>query len=65
MVYRTQKEDFFDGVGPEVATDFYHHYKEDIKMMKSIGMNSFRTSIQWSRLIKDLETREPDEKASM
>lgn len=61
--YRTQKEDFFDGVGPEVSTDFYHQYKEDIKMMKSIGMNSFRTSIQWSRLIKDLETGEPDEKA--
>lgn len=32
-------------------------------MMKSIGMNSFRTSIQWSRLIKDLETGEPDENA--
>lgn len=31
--------------------------------MKSIGMNSFRTSIQWSRLIKDLETGEPDENA--
>ena len=61
--FRTQKEDFFNGVGTEVATDFYHHYKEDIEMMKSIGMNSFRTSIQWSRLIKDLETGEPDEKA--
>ena len=61
--YRTSKEEFFNGVGPNVATDFLHHYKEDIKMMKSIGMNSFRTSIQWSRLIKDLETGEPDEKA--
>ena len=28
--------------------------------MKQIGFNSFRTSIQWSRLIKDLETGEPD-----
>lgn len=60
---RIKREDFFNGVGSEVATDFYHHYKEDILMMKSIGMNSFRTSIQWSRLIKDLETGEPDEKA--
>mgnify|MGYP000730210852 CR=1 FL=1 len=25
-------------------------------MMRSIGMNSLRTSIQWSRLIDDLET---------
>ena len=61
--YKTSKEEFFNGVGPAVATDFFHHYKEDIKMMKSIGMNSFRTSIQWSRLIKDLETGEPDENA--
>lgn len=61
--YRTKKEDFFDRVGPTAASDFYHHYKEDIQMMKSIGMNSFRTSIQWSRLIKDLETGEPDEMA--
>ena len=30
-------------------------------MLKEIGLNSFRTSIQWTRLIKDLETGEPDE----
>lgn len=53
------KEDpsaFYDGVGPTIASDFYHHYKEDFQMMKEIGFNSFRTSIQWSRLIDDLET---------
>ena len=53
------KEDpkaFYDGVGPDVASDFYHHYQEDFKLMKEIGFNSFRTSIQWSRLIDDLET---------
>lgn len=61
--YKTSKKEFFNEVGPEIATDFYHHYKEDIQMMKSIGMNSFRTSIQWTRLIKNFETGEPDEKA--
>ena len=30
-------------------------------MIKEIGLNSFRTSIQWTRLIKDFETGEPDE----
>lgn len=58
--YRNQRNDFFDGVGPDVASDFYHHYPEDFRLMKEIGLNSFRTSIQWSRLIKDLETGEPD-----
>ena len=30
-------------------------------MLKEIRLNSFRTSIQWTRLIKDFESREPDE----
>ena len=32
-------------------------------MLKEIGLNSFRTSIQWTRLIKDFETGEPVEDA--
>lgn len=58
--YRVQRNDFFNGVGPDVASDFYHKYPEDFKLFKEIGMNTFRTSVQWSRLIKDLETGEPD-----
>jgi len=58
--YRVQRNDFFNGVGPDVASDFYHKYKDDFAMCRQIGMNSFRTSIQWTRLIKDLETGEPD-----
>lgn len=58
--YRTQRKDFFDGVGPDVASDFCHHYPEDFKMMKEAGIHQYRTSIQWTRLIKDLETGEVD-----
>ena len=29
-------------------------------MMKEIGLNSVRTSIQWTRLMKDFETGETD-----
>lgn len=60
--FRENPEDFFEGVGPTVASDFYHRYAKDLHLMKQIGFNSFRTSIQWSRLIKNLETGEPDEK---
>ena len=52
---------FFDGVGPNVTSNFYNDYKNDIKMIKEIGLNSFRTSIQWTRLMKDFETGEVDE----
>lgn len=58
--FHTKPEDFFDQVGPDIASDFYHTYPEDFALMKKIGFNSFRTSIQWSRLIKDFETGEVD-----
>ncbi|MDU5109541.1 MAG: glycoside hydrolase family 1 protein [Clostridium sp.] len=59
--YEVEPELFFDKVGPEVTSNFYNSYKEDLAMLKSIGLNSFRTSIQWTRLIKDFETGEADE----
>ena len=49
--YEKEPNRFFDGVGPEVTSDFYHQYKEDIKLMKEIGHNTFRFSISWARLI--------------
>lgn len=54
--FEIEPEKFHNHVGPDVASNFYNSYKEDTQMMRSIGMNSLRTSIQWSRLIDDLET---------
>ena len=51
--YKEEPERFFDRVGPENTSTFYSNYKEDIKLLKETGHNSFRTSIQWSRLIPD------------
>lgn len=59
--YSTKPNEFFNEVGPTTASDFYHQYADDLGLLKKIGFNSFRTSVQWSRLIKDLETGEPDE----
>lgn len=53
--FEIEPEKFHNHVGPDLASNFYNSYKEDIQMMHSIGMNSLRTSIQWSRLIDDLE----------
>lgn len=54
--FEIEPEAFYDQVGPDTASNFYNSYQEDIAMMKSIGLNSVRTSIQWSRLIDDFET---------
>ncbi|MFC6316052.1 glycoside hydrolase family 1 protein [Lapidilactobacillus achengensis] len=54
--YDIAPEDFYNYVGPDTASDFYHSFREDIKLMKEVGLNTVRTSIQWSRLIDDFET---------
>jgi len=46
-------ERFFGGVGPQNTSTFYQNYKKDIQLLKQTGHNSFRTSIQWSRLIPE------------
>ena len=33
------------------AIDFYHHYKEDIRMFAEMGFKVFRMSIDWSCLL--------------
>ena len=33
------------------ASDFYHHYKEDIALMAEMGFKAFRMSISWSRVM--------------
>lgn len=42
---------FFNNVGSYVGNDMYHRYEEDIKLLKSLNFKSFRTSMQWTRLI--------------
>lgn len=32
------------------AVDFYHHYKQDIKLFSEMGFRCFRTSIAWTRI---------------
>uniref|UniRef100_A0A7N0UAU8 Beta-glucosidase n=1 Tax=Kalanchoe fedtschenkoi TaxID=63787 RepID=A0A7N0UAU8_KALFE len=40
-----------DGSNGDVATDFYHRYKEDLSLMSDMGSDAFRFSISWSRII--------------
>jgi len=35
----------------EIACDHYHRYKEDIQLMKSLGLKAYRFSIAWPRVI--------------
>lgn len=42
-----------NGATGDVADDHYHRYKEDIGLMKALGVKSYRFSIAWSRVFPD------------
>lgn len=41
--------------------DFYHTYKEDLKLLAGTGMNSLRTSVNWARIFPNGDEKEPNE----
>lgn len=43
------------------AVDFYHHYKEDIKLFAEMGFKCFRTSIAWTRIFPNGDEEAPNE----
>lgn len=42
--------------------DFFHTYKDDIKLFAELGFKCFRTSISWSRIFPNGDEVEPNEK---
>ncbi len=44
------------------GSDFYHRYKEDIKLLSDMGIKMFRMSISWSRIFPKGDEKEPNKK---
>ena len=42
-----------NGENPDMACDHYHHYKEDIQLMKEIGLKAYRLSLSWARIFPE------------
>lgn len=61
--YKIEPERFHENIGPEVTSNVFEEYQQDVNTMNEIGLNSFRTSIQWTRLISNYETGEVDKNA--
>jgi beta-glucosidase len=40
---------------PAVACDHYHHMPEDVALLAQLGVNAYRFSVAWSRVIPDGE----------
>ena len=44
-----------------IAIDFYHRYKDDLKLFAEMGFKVFRTSIAWSRIFPNGDDDQPNE----
>lgn len=42
-----------NGENCHVACDHYHRYKEDVALMKEIGLKSYRFSVSWCRIVPE------------
>jgi len=42
-----------NGDNGDIACDQYHRYKEDAALMKELGINAYRFSFAWTRIIPD------------
>lgn len=61
------KRKFTDGVLDGIyypnhdGIDFYHRYKEDVKLFAEMGFKCFRTSIAWTRIFPEGDEDKPNE----
>lgn len=49
-VYAHDPNRIEDGSTGDVACDHYHRFREDVKLMKEIGLKAYRFSISWARI---------------
>src|SRR4030095_16470697 len=42
-----------DGDTGDVACDHYRRYRDDVKLMRELGLTAYRFSISWSRILPD------------
>lgn len=43
----------FEGHTGEVACDHYHRYPEDVRLMKELGLQAYRLSLSWPRILPE------------
>lgn len=52
-VFCAENGHIFDNHTGNIACDQYHHYKDDVSLMKEIGINAYRFSLSWGRILPD------------
>ena len=52
-VFCKKKGAVFEGDTGDVACDHYHRYKEDVALMKALGVKAYRFSVSWPRVLPE------------
>ncbi|XVF87695.1 hypothetical protein PTKIN_Ptkin18bG0141200 [Pterospermum kingtungense] len=50
-IFTHKPGNIIDGSNGDIAVDHYHRYQEDLDLMNHIGVNSYRFSISWARIL--------------
>ncbi|MEI6168002.1 MAG: GH1 family beta-glucosidase [bacterium] len=50
-VFCRRPNTIFDNHTGEVACDHYHRWQEDVALMKTLGVNAYRLSLAWPRIL--------------
>ncbi len=52
-VYTKEPGKVYEGHTGDVACDHYHRFREDVAIMKEMGLKAYRFSIDWSRVLPE------------
>ena len=52
-VYTKESGKVYGGHTGETACDHYHRFREDVRIMKEIGLKAYRFSIDWTRVLPE------------
>src|SRR5579859_5409416 len=52
-VFSKKKGAVWEGQTGDVACDHYHRYREDVALMKALGIKSYRFSVSWPRVLPE------------
>ena len=52
-IYTHEPGHIFGGHNGDIACDHYHRFREDVSLMKEIGLNAYRFSVSWARLLPE------------
>ncbi|WP_214326364.1 GH1 family beta-glucosidase [Nonomuraea sediminis] len=49
--FTARRDRIKDGSNASVATDHYHRYREDVALMRELGVGAYRFSVSWPRVL--------------